>query len=74
MGDAEAAKKALISATGKLRHHLALTLNLRITPELLFYADSSIEHGAHIARLLADIKEQDAARAVNTEKDEETDA
>ena len=77
MGDADAAKKALVSACGKLRHHLAVTLNLRITPELLFYADSSIEHGAHLARLLADIKEQDAARAAEVadgESSEDADA
>ena len=66
MGDADDAKKALVGATGKFRHHLATTLNLRITPELLFYADGSIEHGAHIARLLADIKEQDERRAAST--------
>lgn len=62
MGDAEAAKKALISATGKLRHHLALTLNLRITPELLFAPDKSGEHGARISALLKQIHEEDAAR------------
>ena len=74
MGDTDTAKKALVGATGKFRHHLATTLNLRITPELLFYADGSIEHGAHIARLLADIKEQDAARAANGENSEDADA
>ncbi|MBQ8859127.1 MAG: 30S ribosome-binding factor RbfA [Clostridia bacterium] len=77
MGDVDAAKKALVGATGKFRHHLATTLNLRITPELLFYADGSIEHGAHIARLLADIKEQDekrAATAASGENSEDADA
>ena len=60
MGDEKAAKTALIAATGKLRHHLAVTLNLRITPELIFYADGSIGHGAHIAELLRTIHEKDA--------------
>lgn len=66
MGDAEvykAAKAALERAEGKFRHHLAMTLNLRITPNLLFVPDNSMEHGAHIARLLADIHREDAARA-----------
>ena len=62
MGDAAAAKKALEGAAGKLRHHLATTLNLRITPELLFYEDGSIEHGARIAKLLSDIKKEEAVR------------
>ncbi|MBQ8174404.1 MAG: 30S ribosome-binding factor RbfA [Clostridia bacterium] len=62
MGDASAAKKALEGAEGKLRHHLAITLNLRITPELLFYEDGSIEHGARIAKLLSDIKAEEAER------------
>ena len=66
MGDSEvykAAKAALEKATGKFRHHLAVTLNLRITPTLIFVPDTSMEHGAHIAQLLADIHREDAARA-----------
>lgn len=75
LGDAKAAKAALEAAQGKLRHHLAVTLNLRLTPELLFTADGSIEHGAHIARLLSDIHEADArlARENAAKKEEETD-
>ena len=63
MGEEKAAKAALVAATGKLRHHLAMTLNLRVTPELLYYSDSSASHGAHIAELLRDIHEKDAALA-----------
>ena len=70
MGDGKAAKKALEGAVGKLRHHLAVTLNLRITPELLFYEDGSIEHGARIAELLSEIKKEDAAREAGAEEDE----
>ena len=44
-----------------LRHHLATTLNLRITPELNFVKDGSIEHGAKIARLLEQIHKEDGA-------------
>lgn len=68
MGDGSAAKKALEGAEGKLRHHLAVTLNLRITPELLFYEDGSIEHGARIAKLLSDIKEEEAERAAKSKE------
>ena len=56
MGDEKEALEGLKKCTGMLRHHLAVTLNLRITPELHFIKDSSIEHGARIAKLLEDIK------------------
>ena len=56
MGDWKEASEGLKKCTGMLRHHLALTLNLRITPELHFVKDGSIEHGARIARILEEIK------------------
>ena len=56
MGDKDEAAVGLKKCTGILRHHLAVTLNLRITPELNFVHDSSIEHGAKIARILEDLK------------------
>lgn len=56
MGDGKEAEAGLRKCTGILRHHLATTLNLRITPELHFVKDGSIEHGAKIAKLLAEIK------------------
>ncbi len=68
MGDEKAAKAALVAATGKLRHHLAVTLNLRVTPELLYYSDSSASHGAHIAELLRDIHQKDAEIALERER------
>lgn len=63
MGDKKEVLSALRSASGMLRRHLAMTLNLRITPELLFYPDSSIEHGAHIAELLHGIEAERKANA-----------
>ena len=59
IGDSAEAKEGLKKCTGMLRHHLATTLNLRITPELKFEKDGSIEHGARIAQLLEEIKSQD---------------
>ncbi len=56
MGDSKEATEGLRKCTGILRHHLAMTLNLRITPELNFIKDGSIEHGARIAKLLEGIK------------------
>lgn len=49
-------KKGLKSANGYIRHELATRLNLRATPELCFIYDDSVEHGAHIAKLLEDLK------------------
>ena len=68
LGDKKEVLAALRSATGMLRRHLALTLNLRITPELLFHPDSSIEHGAHIAELLHKIREEDAEKSEEREQ------
>ncbi len=59
IGDWNESEEGLKKCQGMLRHHLATTLNLRITPELHFVKDGSIEHGAHIARKLAEIKEKD---------------
>ena len=56
MGDFKEAAEGLKKCTGMLRHHLAVTLNLRITPELNFIKDGSIEHGAKIAKLLEEVK------------------
>ena len=55
MGSSDEAKLGLKKCAGMLRHHLAVTLNLRITPELNFVEDGSIEHGARIAKLLEEI-------------------
>ena len=56
IGDSAEAGEGLKKCTGMLRHHLAVTLNLRVTPELRFVKDGSIEHGAKIARILEEIK------------------
>ena len=59
IGDSKEAIEGLKKCTGMLRHHLATKLNLRITPELCFIKDGSIEHGAKIARLLEEIHNGD---------------
>ena len=69
MGDKKEVLTALRSASGMLRRHLAMTLNLRITPELLFYPDSSIEHGAHIAELLHTIEAERKPEAPDAEEE-----
>lgn len=62
IGDAKESTEGLKKCTGMLRHHLATTLNLRITPELNFVKDGSIEHGARIAELLEEIKADGAEK------------
>ncbi len=57
-------KKGLYSAEGFLRHCLAESINLRITPELSFEYDNSIENGAHIEQL---IKEANITPEDNTD-------
>ena len=59
IGDSGEALEGLKKCTGMLRHHLATTLNLRITPELHFVKDGSIEHGARIAKILEEIHSKD---------------
>jgi ribosome-binding factor A len=53
--------KALKSAAGFFRSELARRINLRITPELFFEYDSSMEYGANISSILKtlDIKPDD---------------
>ena len=57
-GDKAEIKKGLVSASGFIRKRLAETLNLRITPELNFVADDSIEYGAHINSLFRKIESE----------------
>ena len=59
IGDSKEALLGLKKCTGMLRHHLAVSLNLRITPELHFVKDGSIEHGAKIAKLLDEVMNKD---------------
>lgn len=56
MGDSADVKKGLTSAVGFIRKRLAEILNLRVTPELKFYEDTSMEYGANISRLLHQIE------------------
>ena len=48
--------RGLKSASGFLRRELGNRLNLRYTPELQFFADDSIAHGAHILDMLNHVK------------------
>lgn len=47
--------EGLKESSGFLRSKLAKTINLRITPELVFELDDSLEYGARIDSILKDI-------------------
>ncbi|MBR0302708.1 MAG: 30S ribosome-binding factor RbfA [Clostridia bacterium] len=61
-GKSAECEAGLASAAGFIRGQLARRLNLRITPELSFVYDSSLEHGMKIAKILneLDINKEDA--------------
>ena len=69
MGDKKEVAKGLKSSAGYIRRQLAQRLNLRMTPELTFIPDDSIEYGAHINELLGKIEFAELPE----ESDEETD-
>jgi ribosome-binding factor A len=52
--------KALESARGFVWNWLRKHLDLRVTPEIIFRPDRSMEHAAHIQSLLAGLKSQEA--------------
>jgi ribosome-binding factor A len=54
-------KKGLVSATGYIRGQVAQRLNLRITPELRFFLDESIEKGARMSELLRQVEIKESA-------------
>ena len=53
--------KALESARGFVWNWLRKHLDLRVTPQLLFRPDRSMEHAAHIQALLAGLRLDEAA-------------
>ncbi len=55
MGDKKEVKKGLAAASGFIRGQIARRMNLRITPEITFVEDNSIEYGAKISKILEGI-------------------
>ncbi|MBN1639891.1 MAG: 30S ribosome-binding factor RbfA [Anaerolineae bacterium] len=52
----EEARQGLESACGYIRRELGARLHIRHTPELRFHLDESIDYGAHIESLLAQLR------------------
>jgi len=61
--------KGLHSASGYLRRELGRVLTIRHTPELSFKLDKSMEHGAHVSKILRDLDVGEADEG-NDETDE----
>ena len=61
--DEKGLMKGLKSAAGFLRHALGTKIDLRYTPELQFFLDESIAHGAHILDMLSHVKPANPANA-----------
>ncbi len=56
VGPEHDAAKGLASANGYIRKELAVRLNLRITPKLVFIRDNSAERAMDISKILKDIE------------------
>ena len=59
MGDKKEVRRGLVAANGFIRGQIAKRMNLRITPEITFVEDSSIEYGAKISKILEGITYSD---------------
>ena len=57
----EKTMQGLKDSAGFMRSQVARMVNLRITPELVFEYDDSIEHAERIDNILKQISEQDKA-------------
>ena len=58
MQAAQNAVKGLKSANGFIKHELNARLKMRKVPDFHFIADDSIEHSAHISKMLHDITKE----------------
>ena len=77
MGDKKEVKRGLISSAGFIRGQIAKRMNLRVTPEITFVEDGSIEYGAKISKILEGITitdpddEEEAPEAEDASGEEE---
>ena len=51
--------EGLKEASGFIRSQIAKNINLRITPELIFEVDDSLDYGAKIDKILDNLKKKD---------------
>lgn len=65
-GNFTEALKALRKASGYFRSHLAKTLNMRRTPELLFFHDRQNEEAERLERIFRELRNQEQATEANS--------
>lgn len=70
-GDKKEVAKGLASSSGFVRGYISRNMNLRITPELTFVEDHSIEHGARIASLMKQVEEESKKHETEQGEDRE---
>ncbi|HSR43616.1 MAG TPA: 30S ribosome-binding factor RbfA [Acidimicrobiia bacterium] len=61
--------EALTAAASKIRTEVGQEIRLKYTPSLAFVVDEAIERGAHIASILHEIEQEEAAAAGELERD-----
>ena len=62
-GDKKEVAKGLSSSSGFVRGYISRKMSLRITPEVTFVEDHSIEHGARISALMKQVEEESKKHA-----------
>ena len=68
--NAENTMAGLQNAVGHIRHELAERVNLRITPEIKFVLDKSLEYGINMSKLIEEvIAKDDAAREMRNQEE-----
>ena len=73
MGDRDEALEGLNSARGFIRRELARIVNLRITPELTFFIDDSIEYGVSMSKRIDEVLKQDSLSSGDSPVDDDLD-
>jgi len=63
--DRDEVLKGFNSAAGYLRRELAHRLNIRVTPELSFEFDDSIEHGVNLIQFIDKVAREDSKGGVD---------
>lgn len=71
LGENSELMESLEKASGFIRKELAQRMTTRITPELIFKEDSSLEYGAKIEKILADLKKESSEEAEEEDNEDE---
>lgn len=69
-GDIEPSLEALKSAKGFIRKEVGKRIKMRLTPELLFERDDSIEKGIYMSSLINKVIEEEESRKPINDNDE----